>query len=264
MPYFHNGQVRLHYAIYGEGYPLLLHTGGAGDLDMWTQAGYLEGLNGYRCILFDHRGHGASDRPTGIENHRIECYVSDVLALMDHLSLERTAFWGYSDGARIGYALAASQPSRLSAVIGLGVTDTPPESVSVGESHWRLQLAELVAQQGMQSLLDLLIDQEGVMLPHWLVTNLRTTDATMFALNMAGWANWPGPWPLFLQITQPVLLVAGELEDVDRTNQVAAALMHNGRAAFLPGLGHVGAFLASEQVLTHVRPFLDDVVANML
>ncbi|MCO5194340.1 MAG: alpha/beta hydrolase [Anaerolineae bacterium] len=232
---------------------------------MWVQAGYLKGLDGYRCIPLIIAGTvaGATSR-SALKNHRIDYYVSDVITLMDHLGPEQTAFWGYSDGARVGYVLAATQPTRFSTLIGLGVTDTPPDSVSAAEAQWRLQLAEIVAQEGMQTLLDLLIEQEDMVLPDWLVTNFRTTDATMFALNMAGWANWPGPWSLFPQITQPALLVAGELEDPERINQSAAALMRHGRAVFLPGLGHVGAFLGSEQVLTHVRPFLDDAVAGML
>jgi alpha/beta hydrolase fold len=90
--------VRLHYEIAGDGPPLILHLGAGCDSQLWGAAGYLEPLErSYRCVLFDHRGHGQCDRPRGAEANHVNRYVADVVALLDQLGVERAAFWGYSN-----------------------------------------------------------------------------------------------------------------------------------------------------------------------
>ena len=87
--------VRLKYEVEGTGPPLVLQLGAGGDSGLWRAAGYLDLLSkSYRCILFDHRGHGESDRPRGIEAHHIDRYVGDVVALLDHLKIGTSAFLG--------------------------------------------------------------------------------------------------------------------------------------------------------------------------
>ena len=110
MPFITNTGVKLYYEIEGQGSPIILHTGGGGDGSMWRDGGYVRGLAGFQCVLFDHRGHGRSDKPTQLEDYAMERYVADVVCLLDSLALERAAFGGYSDGAMVGYALAATHP----------------------------------------------------------------------------------------------------------------------------------------------------------
>ncbi len=98
MAVFEHHGVRLFYEIVGDGEPVVLHTGAGGDRTMWRHAGYLDELRDFQMVLFDHRGHGQSDKPRILEAHRLEVYVADVVALLDHLALPRAAFWGYSDG----------------------------------------------------------------------------------------------------------------------------------------------------------------------
>src|SRR4051812_9895736 len=64
MPYVTNDGVRIHYAVEGDGPPLLLHHGFTIDLTAWYAWGYVDALKEeYRLILIDARGHGASDKP---------------------------------------------------------------------------------------------------------------------------------------------------------------------------------------------------------
>ncbi len=52
----------------------------------------------YRCIAFDERAHGASDRPPG-DDFGWHGFAADVLAVVDHLGLDRPAAFGHSCGA---------------------------------------------------------------------------------------------------------------------------------------------------------------------
>lgn len=105
--------VRLAYEVEGDGPALVLHLGAGCDSGLWRAAGYLDPLAAsYSCILFDHRGHGESDKPRGPGAYHIDRLVSDVVELLDHLELESVAFWGYSAGVSPGIKLAEEQPGR--------------------------------------------------------------------------------------------------------------------------------------------------------
>jgi pimeloyl-ACP methyl ester carboxylesterase len=146
MRYFTPDGIRLAYDVVGAGPPLILHTGAGGDSRMWREAGYVDGLHGYEVILLDHRGHGASDAPADPAAYGIEQYVADVVGLADELGHERFAFWDYSNGGRVGYALAAAHTDRVTALVAspawlqaILVDETDAEVVAReldGFAHW--------------------------------------------------------------------------------------------------------------------------------
>lgn len=105
MPQIYNDGVKIHFTVTGNNFPVVLHTGAGGDASMWEEAGYVEGLDGFQRILVDHRGHGRSDRPNGVENHLIDRYVSDVIAVLDMLGIERTTSGATPPDARSGMPL---------------------------------------------------------------------------------------------------------------------------------------------------------------
>ncbi len=254
MPFVANDGVRLHYEVAGEGYPLVLHTGAAGDRRMWTSAGYVSALAGYQCILVDHRGHRLSDRPSDLHAHQIDLYVRDVVTILDDLHLPHAAFWGYSDGARVGYALAAGHPARITALVASGAIGPPEESLSS-----RRDAAATWRERGMAGLIADLEADEDIVLPPWLAEQFLETDVEMFALELEAWGDWVGPWPLFSRITTPTLILVGEREDPDRDCHRAVQRMPRARAHVLPGLGHVGAFLESGTAARYANEFLAEI-----
>ena len=245
--------VRIHYEVEGDGLPLILHTGGGGDLEMWRTAGYPVGLSDRRIILMDHRGRGASDKPRDTEEHRIDRYVGDVIAVADDLDLTSFDFFGYSAGASIGYRLAATHPERVKALIGLGAVGS---EASVNDDVERA--AARVRTHGSDELVRWLREDEPD-LPEWFADQMRSTDPEMFALTIEAWSSWGGSWSEFASVRCPVLLIVGELEEPGAGENAsrAAARMGDGRAVVLPGLGHVAAFVRSDLVMPHVRGFLE-------
>jgi pimeloyl-ACP methyl ester carboxylesterase len=65
------GGVDLAYDDVGAGFPVVLHTGGAGSSSMWRRGGYVDRMPGVRLLLLDHRGRGASSRPRDLAAHRV-------------------------------------------------------------------------------------------------------------------------------------------------------------------------------------------------
>lgn len=246
---------RLYYEIQGDGPPLILHLGAGCDLGLWSAAGYLEPLaKNYRCVLFDHRGHGRSDRPRGREANHINRYVADVVALMDHLGLDRSAFWGYSAGISVGLKVAQENPTRISALIGSGgLHRTTPDQVRDTVGRRVLEHRDY----GWEKLIARFDQQEAEPVPRWMKERIRATDIQQFIdwfLALSAW-NW-NEWDALPVVVAPTLFLTGELEDPDDETAEAAALMPNAVRIRIPGQGHINAFLNSHLVLPKVAAFL--------
>lgn len=80
------------------------------DSSSWDRQAELLGER-YRIVRPDTRGHGRSDAPKG--PYTVEGLALDVVALADHLGIERFHFVGLSMGGMIGLWLAVHRPGRL-------------------------------------------------------------------------------------------------------------------------------------------------------
>jgi pimeloyl-ACP methyl ester carboxylesterase len=122
MPSFHNGDVEIAYLDEGEGDPIVLVHGFASSKNVnWVYPAWVSELkkDGRRVIAFDNRGHGDSSKLYDSEQYHIGVMAGDVVALMDHLKIERADIMGYSLGGRMTAFLGYSQPQRLrSAILG--------------------------------------------------------------------------------------------------------------------------------------------------
>lgn len=234
----------IHHEVEGEGFPLFLQTGGGGDLRMWRTAGYVDGLSDYRVVLVDHRGHG---RTPPADSYTPAEFAADVVEVADALELERFAFWGYSQGARVGYELAATHPGRVAALVGSGGIDGPDDD----PQEW-LEVAATVRASGLRALLG---DAPS---PGWLMEHLCETDDEVFARSCEDFVDFD-PWALFPLIEAPTLIVAGEHESEHVA--AAAAALPRGEYEILPGLGHIDGWARSDLVLPRVRRFLAEALA---
>ncbi|WJS85981.1 alpha/beta hydrolase [Paracoccus sp. TOH] len=111
---------RLAYRDAGDGLPVLALAGlTRTGRDFDYLAPHLAGL---RLLRPDYRGRGDSDW-TGAESYTVPQEARDVLALLDHLGIEKAAVLGTSRGGIIGMLLAATAPDRL---LGLCLNDVGP------------------------------------------------------------------------------------------------------------------------------------------
>ena len=126
MPSFHNGAVEIAYLDEGEGDPILLVHGFASSKNVnWVYPTWVSDLkkDGRRVIALDNRGHGESAKLYDAAQYEIAIMADDVIALMDHLAIDRADVMGYSLGSRMTAVLALKAPQRLRSAIlgGIGI-----------------------------------------------------------------------------------------------------------------------------------------------
>ncbi len=251
---------KIYYEIEGSGPAITLHTGAGGDLGMWKDAGYIAGLTGFRKILIDQRGRGKSDRPSTVESHRLENYVSDILSVLDDAGVESTAFWGYSDGAIVGVDFATSNPKRIRAFVGTGSLPYLNLSDLPKPANKEAEIRRIVEAGGVRASLSTFMEREKDRFPDAIHKNVLETDPKMNALDDIAWLDWRGPLDVYSILRAPTLMIAGELEDSKHQTEKSIALIPNGKLIRLPKMGHLSAFYRSDVVLPHVLPFLRDAL----
>ena len=120
MPIFDNEGVKIYYEIEGEGPPVIMIHGFAANIEAnWKVTNWVGFLkDDYKLILIDCRGHGKSDKPKDATQYG-EMINEDIVKLLDHLSIEKANFFGYSMGARIATDILLENEERfISAIIG--------------------------------------------------------------------------------------------------------------------------------------------------
>jgi pimeloyl-ACP methyl ester carboxylesterase len=78
----------------------------------------------YRILCAEQRGRGLSAYDPKPENYHPGTYVADMIALLDHVKLQRVAMIGTSLGGLMAMMMAAGLPDR---VAGIVVNDVGPE-----------------------------------------------------------------------------------------------------------------------------------------
>jgi pimeloyl-ACP methyl ester carboxylesterase len=128
------GGAKIWYATFGDANAkaiTLLHGGGANSNYWGYLARYLS--YEYKVIVIDSRGHGRSE--FGSKQLSYSGMADDVVAVLNHLKIGKTAIVGWSDGANIGFYLTLKYPARISGLYAFagnthpgGMQSPPPDS----------------------------------------------------------------------------------------------------------------------------------------
>ena len=117
---------RIAYRELGEGRPVVLIHGYFSTAEVnWIKYGHAAAIaaKGFRVIMPDLRGHGASDKPHDLAAYPADALMRDGMALIAHLGLTDYDLGGYSLGGRTTMRMLANGARPRRAVIaGMGLT----------------------------------------------------------------------------------------------------------------------------------------------
>ncbi|HMI11875.1 MAG TPA: alpha/beta fold hydrolase [Bradyrhizobium sp.] len=131
--------VKIYYEIYGDGpetmvflppWPIVHSRIYKAQLPYFSER--------FRCITFDGRGNGKSDRPADVAAYSLDNYVADALAVMDATEAGNAILVGLSLGGLHASVLAAHHPERVKAAILVGTVASigPPNFSRLANKHF--------------------------------------------------------------------------------------------------------------------------------
>lgn len=265
--------INVHYQTKGEGPDVVLAHGITANLAMWFQGVFALLAQEFRVTAYDLRGHGLSDlTPNGYTSREMS---EDLLALMDHVGIERARIVGHSFGGSIGLHLALLHPERVDGVV---LSDTGVAALRhlrniEGWSGWRLfrrQMAQYGISYERFTSIDKSNDVTDVLRKSFEIPQQfglrkgasRATPRLKKLINetkvgsefreLAGLTQERLP-----EITAPVLALYGETSPYRDIGPYLSTALPNCRHTAVPGSGHFYVMqkpdLFLEQILEFVR-----------
>jgi pimeloyl-ACP methyl ester carboxylesterase len=116
-----SGGAGIEYEVTGEGRPVILLHGFPDSGRLWRHQIAPLADAGFKVIVPDMRGYGASDKPTEVDEYNILYLVADVGAVLDEVGVEKAHVVGHDWGAAVAWALAAMVPERVDHLVALSV-----------------------------------------------------------------------------------------------------------------------------------------------
>lgn len=246
--------LKMYYAVYGEGQPVVLLHGSYMTIDLnWGQL--IPVLSKTRKVIaVELQGHGHTediDRPLDYT-----ILAGDVAGVMKHLSIESVDVIGYSFGGTVAYAMAIAYPQLVNKLVV--VSSVFKYDGWLPEMHAMLASLDstFLDQTPLKSVYDAIAPDPA----HWhaFVAKMLAFDLQKFDLGAERVSK----------ITCPVLLISGDNDGVDLYHLAEAYKLVGGgkfadmtglpqsQLAILPATTHVGLMMHLEPLLNVLTPFL--------
>jgi pimeloyl-ACP methyl ester carboxylesterase len=185
--------------------------------------------SGRRVIIFDHRGHGGSGKLYDPALYSAAEMAEDARRLLDHLGIGKADVMGYSMGARVAAFLTLAHPERVRRAVFAGLASRMITGVGGAEAIARALEApsrDDVTDPGAKAF-RIFAEQTK--------SDLRALAACIRSSRVKITAEELG------RIGVPVLVVAGEKDDVAGDVQTLADAIPGARGVTLPGRNHMNA-----------------------
>ena len=232
MHKFNSGGVQIAYETAGEGPPILLIHGFASNGRVnWWDTGWVKTLteSGRSVITFDHRGHGESEKLYVPALYPAAEMAEDARRLLDHLGIPQADVMGYSMGARVSAFLTIAHPQRVRRAVFAGLASRMITGVGGAEAIARALEAPSradVMDPGARAF-RIFAEQTKSDLKA-LAACIRSSREKITVEELA-------------RITVPVLVVAGEKDDVAGDVETLVKAIPGAEGITLPGRNHMNA-----------------------
>jgi 3-oxoadipate enol-lactonase len=235
-----------------DGTPVLMMHGFARNASFWNR--WVPAIADTRRIYRpDLLGCGLSDQPPPDYHYTPESIGTQIVAVLDALSLSRVHWVGESSGGLIGLLLAAAHPERVASLVLCNTPSRIPDRI---KRIYALDCADASAamlahgtggwcRQTLGYRLDL--EHAEAALQDWVVREMdRTPPAVAAAMHHCFEAV--DTIDILPGIDAPVLLLSGDKSEISSAQQkVFAETLPNGRLHLFPGYGHGVNLLVPEQ-----------------
>ncbi len=113
--------VGIDYEVTGQGRPVVLLHGFPDTGRLWRHQVPALAEAGFKVIVPDLRGYGASDKPGDVAAYGLPFLAADVLGVLADAGIERAHVVGHDWGAALAWGLGALAPDRVDHLVVLSV-----------------------------------------------------------------------------------------------------------------------------------------------
>ncbi len=272
MAFFTNNTARIYFEDTGSGEPVITTHGLIENTTYWSRTGVTPALSEtHRIISMDMRAHGKTTEQGHPRGYDIDTCKNDILALADHLGLDRFHLISHSTGGFISVALAMENSQRIAS---LALTDTASTTTFIDDPVHNKAFHERFAQSfetaSWETILENIrkqpfpffvgIDQTPDNQAMWDMAYeiIKIGNRSAIADFIRSFYTDPDPKVEKLQaITCPTLILVGEKDTLFlepsrlMADNIPGATLH-----ILEGAGHMLAIERPEQVTRLIRNFL--------
>ncbi|MFD0673983.1 alpha/beta fold hydrolase [Cohnella sp. GCM10027633] len=240
----------------GSGLPIVLLHGYCGSHRYWDEVAPLL-TERYRVIAPDLRGHGESPGGDGI--YTMESLAGDMVELLDRLGIGQAIVIGHSLGGYVTLALAESFPARLA---GFGLAHSTSYADGDAAKSNRDKAAETIGKDGVVPFVTGLVpklfapEHRGESNPSLKkALDIGYGTSPQGAIGCAlGMRDRPDRTSALANSELPILLLAGEKDEVIPAERRFPVAKPNIEQVTLPNVGHMG-------MMEDPRAFADAIVA---
>jgi len=262
MPYVTNQGARLYWEEQGDGPPVLLIMGLSFTLEMWFRV-VPRLTKSYRVILFDNRGIGKSDVPTGPYTMRM--LASDAEAVLGAAGVSAAHIVGASMGGMVAQELALRSPERvLSLMLGCtsysGLFSRWPNFRKGPSNIAWLRASRLERERSMRHMLyaagtlEELIEEDIQVRCQCNWTHKGVLSQLAAILLWNSYSRLPS-------IKAPTLVVHGAEDHLlpPENGRIVASRIPGARFELIPDAGHILMTDQPEITIQHLLGFLEEV-----
>jgi len=295
MPIVALNGLRVHYQVSGNGPDVVMIHGLASDLAFWYLTAAPALAKRYRVTVYDLRGHGYTGMPA--EGYTSGHLAADLLALVDHLGVERAHLVGHSFGGSVALHFAAQNPGRVRTITlaDARMHALQPPLPQRQSGHWQTIRAAL-AQQGLNlpettpivvyTVLEELLRTPPAEAPTGVAANAAEAGATAGRGDGIFWSYGSGkvarrklarwiqlvetttarvdlnvvdglPREVIGSVSHPTLAVYGERSGCLESARGLEGLLPALTSILIPGEGHLHPLTRPGAFLGHLLPFLE-------
>jgi pimeloyl-ACP methyl ester carboxylesterase len=190
----------------------------------------------HRVVTFDHRGHGASDKPADAAAYSLDRMAADVLAVADGLGIDAFRLLGHSMGGMVSRRVVLAEPERIDALV---LMDTSPGPIPRLDPELAELAAGIILEQG-KDVLKPMLDEAGTLespahlrllaerpeMLEYEARNWQALSPVMWATMLLELVHQPDQLELLAGVQCPTLVIVGDQDEpfVDASRAMAAVI----------------------------------------
>jgi pimeloyl-ACP methyl ester carboxylesterase len=225
----------------------------------------------HRVATFDHRGHGASDKPESVDAYSLERLRADTLQVADALGFDQYVLLGHSMGGMVTRRIATDHPHRVIAHIFMDTSPGPLPDIDPALLDLGATIALDEGKESLKNALDalgspldnpayerVLVERQGYQ--EFVDKKWDDLSHIMWAALARAIAYQNDDLEALRGLRCPVLVIVGELDrPFLRPSAAITEAVRGARLAVIEGAGHSPQFENPNDWYAEITKFLAEV-----